>query len=76
MNSAKTTVAVTTDQPAPVASAVGVLPGHELGTVLAGAEVGIAFFDADLSLRACNSLYNELCATPRARRASAPISRN
>jgi signal transduction histidine kinase len=43
------------------ANAVGVLPEKELSTVLAGADVGLALFDADLRLRACNPLYNDLC---------------
>jgi signal transduction histidine kinase len=35
--------------------------GHELADIFAGADVGLALFDADLSLLACNSLYRSLC---------------
>jgi hypothetical protein len=31
--------------------------GHELADIFAGADVGLALFDADLSLLACNGLY-------------------
>lgn len=35
--------------------------GAELATILSGADVGLALFDADLKLLACNSLYHTLC---------------
>jgi signal transduction histidine kinase len=35
--------------------------GHELADIFAGADVGLALFDADLSLLACNGLYRSLC---------------
>jgi signal transduction histidine kinase len=34
---------------------------HELASLFAGADVGLALFDASLSLLACNSLYRSLC---------------
>jgi signal transduction histidine kinase len=35
--------------------------GMELASLFAGADVGLALFDADLGLLACNSLYRSLC---------------
>lgn len=35
--------------------------GGELADVFAGADVGLALFDADLVLLACNPLYRQLC---------------
>jgi signal transduction histidine kinase len=35
--------------------------GHELADIFAGADVGLALFDSDLSLLACNGLYRSLC---------------
>lgn len=35
--------------------------GSELDNIFAGADVGLALFDADLVLLACNSLYRTLC---------------
>jgi signal transduction histidine kinase len=35
--------------------------GSELAAMLAGADVGLAMFRADLSLLACNALYRSLC---------------
>jgi PAS domain-containing protein len=35
--------------------------GSELASIFAGADVGLALFDAELSLLACNSLYRSLC---------------
>ena len=43
------------------AGAGGVPPEHELTAVLSGADVGLALFDAELRMLACNRLYNELC---------------
>ncbi len=34
---------------------------HELASLFAGADVGLALFDASLNLLACNSLYRSLC---------------
>ncbi len=34
---------------------------HELASLFAGADVGLALFDSELSLLACNSLYRSLC---------------
>jgi signal transduction histidine kinase len=34
---------------------------NELADIFAGADVGLALFDANLSLLACNSLYRSLC---------------
>ena len=36
-------------------------PGSELASIFAGADVGLALFDANLALLACNSLYRTLC---------------
>ena len=35
--------------------------GSELASIFAGADVGLALFDADLALLACNTLYRSLC---------------
>ena len=35
--------------------------GSELDNIFAGADVGLALFDADLALLACNPLYRSLC---------------
>jgi len=35
--------------------------GSDLATILSGADVGLAMFDADLKLLACNPLYHTLC---------------
>ena len=35
--------------------------GNELASLFAGADVGLALFDSELSLLACNSLYRSLC---------------
>jgi signal transduction histidine kinase len=35
--------------------------GNELANLFAGADVGLALFDANLSLLACNPLYRSLC---------------
>lgn len=43
------------------AHAAGIPRDHELAAVLSGADVGLALFDADLRLLACNRLYNDLC---------------
>jgi signal transduction histidine kinase len=37
------------------------LPGMEIADVFAGADIGLALFDSQLSLLACNSLYRTLC---------------
>ena len=34
---------------------------NELADIFAGADVGLALFDSELSLLACNSLYRSLC---------------
>jgi signal transduction histidine kinase len=40
----------------------GIAPGKtELADLFAGADVGLALFDAELSLLACNPLYRSLC---------------
>jgi signal transduction histidine kinase len=36
-------------------------PGMEIADVFAGADIGLALFDTQLSLLACNSLYRTLC---------------
>ncbi len=43
----------------PVAAERGA--SSEFAAVLAGADVGLALFDSDLKLLACNELYRELC---------------
>jgi signal transduction histidine kinase len=40
---------------------VEVTPGHEIDDLFAGADVGLALFDAELKLLACNDLYRTLC---------------
>ena len=35
--------------------------GSELASIFAGADVGLALFDANMALLACNSLYRSLC---------------
>ncbi len=37
------------------------IPGMEITDVFAGADIGLALFDTQLSLLACNSLYRTLC---------------
>lgn len=39
----------------------GKIPGMEIADVFAGADIGLALFDTQLSLLACNSLYRTLC---------------
>lgn len=45
------------------ANGQGGLPGRvaDIGALMAGADVGLAMFDADLRLLACNQLYRALC---------------
>ena len=43
------------------ALSTGSTPAHELTAILSGADVGLAMFDSDLKILACNRLYNELC---------------
>jgi signal transduction histidine kinase len=40
---------------------VELMPGHEIDDLFAGADVGLALFDAELRLLACNDLYRTLC---------------
>lgn len=41
--------------------AAGMGIGNELANIFAGADVGLALFDANLNLLACNPLYRSLC---------------
>lgn len=47
--------------PSATASPADSTQDHELTAILTGADVGLALFDSDLRILACNRLYNDLC---------------